>query len=1023
MDFLKKVWTKAKEIASKIWEGMRRAGIWVKDGVVRGFQAVKNWFTSLFTGKAGQRAANAPGHKAYHPSHAAPSSSAVSQDDEATVVFSGTEQLKESEAASPSDQRPKLDPSQLNSQERRKVSLFKPRDRRAPFALGVLLTTAKVFAIALVAIIAIGLGGVAGVANAYLGTTPELDLEQLSEQDLTSFIYDGNGDLITTYAGMENREYATLDEIPMLLQQAVIATEDVRFYYHSGVDLKSLISAFMSNLTNDSVRGGSTITQQLIKNQLLSPERSYKRKIQEASLALELEEKYTKDQILEAYLNTIPLGGTNYGVKAAAKDYFGKELDELNLKEIACIAGITQYPWAYNPRRAYYVTHDTEALESRIKHVLNQMYKAGYITQEEADAAMALELHVLEESSTTEMYEMPHFVEYAVYDVITHMLRSRDLEDNTQNRAAIENELRTNGYHIYTTVDPLIQDQVQESIVEYDNYPQIADRDKSIKIETLSDGTVIETIEPQVSTVVLDQETGYLRAIVGSRTEPTSKRTLNRAYQSRMPVGSAIKPLAVYGPAFENGAGLGTVIANIPAQIPGWSSSYPYPKSSQGTYGPTTIRRGIRSSWNIVAARTLAEYVGNDTSYEYLRKLGITSDRINQDGPGLALGTSGISTLEMSGAYACIANGGVYVEPVAFTTVEDSEGNVILDSKDNQIVRRVFKESTAFMLIDALEEAVNSGTGTSARIPGMTVAGKTGTTEGNNGVCFAGITPYYTSVLWIGHDDYEPLASRPSPTSGRYAAPLWQSYMSKILENFEDKPILEGSAADYGVVRKTVCGVSGLKVTDACRNDAGGHTPVTDYFPEDGGPTETCNMHATNAVCSESNMLASEYCPSATKKSGGVVVLPDGSPYAKLSDSQLSAIFPNFLKTAETCTIHTKEWAEQQAQLEKVVSSAKSAIQSAQSFLSKQEDHLTDQQVHLINRLIDAVNDALNAETPTESAIQKATKNLNDTVKQIQNALPTTDPSPEPSPSQDPEPSPEPTDPSSPQQEPDEPAA
>lgn len=214
-----------------------------------------------------------------------------------------------------------------------KKGAFTARTRQPLFAVSVIITTAKVAMIALVVLGAALFGGVLGVANAYLGTTPELDLESIQDTDLTTYLYDDEGKLITPYAGMENRDYATLDEIPKLLQQAVISVEDVRFYSHGGVDYKSLISAFLNNFTNDSVRGGSTITQQLIKNQMLTSERSYKRKIQEASLALQLEQKYTKDQILEAYLNTISMGGTNYGVKAAAKDYFGKELDQLTLRE------------------------------------------------------------------------------------------------------------------------------------------------------------------------------------------------------------------------------------------------------------------------------------------------------------------------------------------------------------------------------------------------------------------------------------------------------------------------------------------------------------------------------------------------------------------------------------------------------------------------------------------------------------------------------------------------------------------
>ena len=233
-------------------------------------------------------------------------------------------------------------------------SLFKPRDRQPNYILSVLCTTV---ALLLVVVLVMGMGGfglVMGVAKAYYDTTPELDVEKIETQNLTSFIYDCNGDLITAYRGSENRIWANFDEIPDQLAKAFVAVEDARFYTHNGIDIKRIIGAFVSNLQNNSTQGGSTITQQLVKNKLLSTEQSYKRKIQEAYLSVELEKKYSKDQILEWYLNTIPLGESNYGVKAAAKDYYDKDLSELTLRECASLAAITRNPTKYNPRRNYY---------------------------------------------------------------------------------------------------------------------------------------------------------------------------------------------------------------------------------------------------------------------------------------------------------------------------------------------------------------------------------------------------------------------------------------------------------------------------------------------------------------------------------------------------------------------------------------------------------------------------------------------------------------------------------------------
>ena len=738
--------------------------------------------------------------------------------------------------------------------------LFKPKQQKPLYVLGIVLTTLKILGICLVMIVIAAIGAVFGVAKAYLGTTPELDLIEISDNDLTSYIYDCNGNLITTYAGLENRDYAPIEEIPLLLQQAVVAIEDTRFYSHQGIDLKGLMNAFLGNLSSSSVSGGSTITQQLIKNKLLTTEKSYKRKIQEMSLAIQLEKVYTKDQILEAYLNSMPLGGTNYGVKAAALDYFGKSLDELTLKECACLAGVTQYPWLYSPRRAMYVTHKMDQLNERINTVLKRMYQSGYITKQEMEEAMAEELVVLEHSIVTDLYDMPHFVEYAIYDVTTHLLKVRDQEDTTANRNAISNELRTSGYHIYTTVDSDIQNAVQQTLSEA-SYPKMSESNSLI---VHSDGT--ETIQPQATAVVLDQHTGELKAIIGSRDEPTTQKSLNRAYQSRMPVGSSIKPITVYGPAFDAGCGLGTIIENIPVAIPGWGTAKGHPTTSVGTYGPTTIRKGIVSSLNIVAARTLMTKVGIENSYNYLVELGVSTKSINADGVGLALGTSGITVIEMAGAYGCIANGGMYLEPLSFSKVVDSYGNTVLDANEVRETKQVYQPSSAYMLVDALVNAVDSGTGWRAKISGITTAGKTGTNHDNRGVFFAGMTAYYTSTLWIGHDEYKSL---PSAYGGDTAAPIWKTYMTKIHEGLENKDILEGSASSYGVVRKTVCAVSGKRPVDGCPT-------VTDYFPKNGGPTESCDMHVSATICSVTGELAGIYCPAEVLTTGTGIYIPGG---------------------------------------------------------------------------------------------------------------------------------------------------
>ena len=715
-------------------------------------------------------------------------------------------------------------------------SLLIRRKRRTPFLLAVLFSTLKilVFCILLSGVAALGIG--IGVIKAYVETTLEMDIAQLTISDRTSFLYDRNGKLITSIADVEYRDWADIEEIPDMLKNAFISIEDVRFYKHSGVDFKRLFSAVLEVLGNSNSSGGSTITQQLIKNKILGTERTYKRKIQEAYLAIKLEKMISKDRILEAYLNDIHLGDSNYGVKVAAKDYFGKELNELTIRECAMLAGLTQNPYNYNPRRNMYQRDKMEVTDARTNTVLSRMYQAGYINSEQYRQALEEKVRILEVSEQKQMYSMAYFVEYAMRDVVTHLLRQRGLPDTPANRNTVENELRTSGYHIYTTVDPEIQNTVQSVLTDWKNYPTLADSSKSVLLETNSDDTIIETIEPQAAAVVLDQHTGNLLAVVGGREEPVIRKGMNRAFQSYTEVGSAIKPLAIYGPALDLGLSPSTVIANMDGRIDGWDTEKGYPSGGlDNHYGPVTMRRGLMSSLNVVAGRILFDHVGTTVSKAYLLALGATESKINADGPGLALGTSGFTPIQMTAAYGAIANGGIYNEPLSFTMVIDSDGNVVLDADRVRETRRVFSVSTSYLLVDMMEDAVRSGTGTKAKISNMTVAGKTGTNSDYASVYFAGMTPYYTSVIWIGHD-YPTNKLIKGASGGDYAAPLWQAYMSKISEGLSDKSILEIDPVSIGLTKHTVCTVSGKLATDACKADED-HKPRSDYFLPENAPT------------------------------------------------------------------------------------------------------------------------------------------------------------------------------------------
>ena len=805
------------------------------------------------------------------------------------------------------------DTSRNKTQQEENQPLFTERRKPHSFLLGVVFTSLKMTVLAFIVVGFIGMGLLLGVVKAYVETTPSLDVAQLTISDYTSYLYDMNGNLISSIADVEYRDWANIEDIPDMLKNAFIAVEDVRFYKHSGVDFKRLFSAALEILGNSNSSGGSTITQQLIKNKVLGSQRNYKRKIQEAYLALELETVVDKDTILEAYLNDVDLGESNYGVKSGAKDYFGKELSELTVRECAMLAGLTQAPYRYDPRKNMYQRDKMEVTDERTNQVLSRMYQAGFITKEQYNKALTEQVNIVEVSQQKQMYDMAYFVEYAISDVVTHLLEQRGLSNTTANRNAVENELRTSGYHIYTTVDPTIQKTVQDTISTWENYPSLADTSKSLMVETKEDGTVIETVEPQAAAVVMDYHTGELRAIIGGRDEPTVRKGLNRASQSYTEVGSSIKPLSVYGPALDLGYSPGSITYNMDGAISGWTTEKGYPSGGlDSRYGPVTVRRAIVSSLNVPAAHILMDDVTPAIAAQYLYELGATENKINVDGAGLALGTSGLTPIQMAAAYATIANEGVYQEPLSFTKVLDAEGNVILDADQVRDTHRVFQSSTAWLLVDMLTDAVKTGTGTKAKITDMTVAGKTGTNSDYASVYFAGMTPYYVSTLWIGHD-YPVNKLKKGSSGGNEAAPLWQAYMSKIHEGLEDKSIIEDDPTSLGLVKRTVCSVSGLLATDACKNDED-HKPVTEWFLADKAPTEYCDMHVTLNICTAENALATEFCPEDSVQQVSYILIRPDNPLYQFEDEYLLKALPaavrtelstdEFIASMKTCTVH-----------------------------------------------------------------------------------------------------------------------
>ena len=877
-------------------------------------------------------------------------------------------------------------------------SIFKARTKKPNFVLSVAATTIRLsFIIALCVGLAL-LGAVIGIAKAFVDTAPTLDLAALDAQDKTSFIYDSEGNLITDYKGTEDRIMVSIDEIPEMLQNAFIAVEDARFYEHNGVDVKRIVGALVANFTSGSTQGGSTITQQLIKQTVLSSEQSYKRKLQEAYLAMELETRYTKKQILESYLNTIFLGGSYYGVRVAAYGYFGKELDQLTLRECAMLAGLTRSPNYYNPRSNFY-TRNTEGsntpdiTNNRTDYVLRQMRENGLITAQQYNAALDRSTaSVLEKSpASTDMYAYPHYVEYAISDVVDTFLDLNGLEDTSANRYAMENKLRTGGYSVYLCLDTEIQEIVEDTLANWSDYPRLRDPSDKVYQSRNADGTYTEIEQPQAAACVFDYRTGELKAIVGGRYKPTTRKTLNRASGMNMPVGSSIKPLTVYAPAIDLGASPASIAYNMPVPISGWKDSsgkdsWPKNYGGGGYKGPQSFRSALRNSYNTAAAQILMTYVGVSRSVEYLHLMGIPDKNINADPFGLALGSSGITPVQMAVAFGTIANKGVYQQPLSFSRIVDSNGNVVVDMHQQQDRHQVFKPSTAYLVVDMLKEAVQSGTGTKAKISSQVVAGKTGTNSDSKGVFFAGMTGWYSASVWIGHDNYKALSSK--ATGGNAAAPLWQSFMEKIhkAKNLDSREIIDGTPSDYNLVRVTTCGVSGQLATDACYNDVNGYKTITDYWSVDSVPTAYCSMHKSVSICTESGLLATDYCPSYSVENRGIVLIPRGHPLYDYIDTYGDTIrkylgeFATLKSTNDIanhiCQIHDAYTATQQpSELESIVSDASNLVYTAYQLVGSSPD-LTNDTRRQINTAISAVQTLLSLSPIDYTSLEGAVSNL-----------------------------------------------
>lgn len=655
--------------------------------------------------------------------------------------------------------------------------------------------------------------------------------------------------------------------------------------------------------------GASTITQQLLKNNVFTDwtsEDSFadrlKRKIQEQYLALELEKVMDKEAILINYMNSINLGQNTLGVQAASMRYFNKSVSDLNLSECAVIAGITQNPSRYNP-----ITHPEDNAKRREK-VLKDMYDQGYITQEQRAEALADDVYSriqIADSENEESTVNTYFVDALTDDIL------EDLIAAGYNETQAYTLLYSGGLKIYSTQDPKIQKICDDAFADENNFPantkwylnyeltidkSNGDREnhstemfrtywqenRSAKYNLIyasqeeayqdielykeavlspGDSVFLEnvslTVQPQVSLVVQDQSTGYVVAMEGGRGAKLGSRTLNRATDTARQPGSTFKVVSTYAPALDSaGLTLATVMNDAPFN---YADGRPVANWYGEAYrGLSSLRVGIAQSMNIVAVKTLTQITPR-LGFDYLTNFGFTTLEESKEINGkifsdiqqaLALGgiTNGVTNEELNAAYACIANGGTYIKPKLYTRVVDHDGNIILDNTAPQS-RQVIKESTAFLLTDAMVDVVTSGTGGSVNFGGMAIAGKTGTTSDYNDVWFSGYTPYYTATTWAGFDNNVKL----SGDEKNLAKKLWRAVMSQIHEGLPN----ESFSVPSGIVTATVCARSGkLPIDGLCSG-----TMRTEYFAEGTVPTATCDVHYAGQVCQYCNLPAYEGCP------------------------------------------------------------------------------------------------------------------------------------------------------------------
>lgn len=747
-----------------------------------------------------------------------------------------------------------------------------------------------------------------------------------ANMDLSSFTVDENSVMyyqdkstgeykeLRQVLSVTNSQWVDYEDMPQYLKDAAVAIEDRRFWTHSGVDWWRTAQAVFSMFTGGDIQGGSTITQQLIKNLTDYNETTVKRKVTEIFRALNVDANYEKDEILELYLNVIPLGSGCEGVGAASMKYFGKPVSELTLAECASLIGITNNPSKYGPYSTAQVENSSGEMWSAVQWnkyrqevILGQMLEQGKISREEYDEAVAQELVFVGNNAETSQDNSDIYSWYEE-QVITDVMN--DLQDQYHYSSQYVSQMLANGgLRIYTCVDPQVQAAAEA--IYYDR--------ANLDYTSSKSGQQLQS-----AITIIDNTTGDIAGLVGRVGEKTINRGTNLATGALRQPGSSIKPLTAYGPAMEMGLlSPISVLADYPYQVLGGKA---WPVNVDGRYrGQVTVTEALQWSYNTVAVRTVA-LVTPAKAFEFATQrfhLQLESGRMingemksDVDIAPLSMGglTDGVTTRQMANAFAVFPENGIYREARTYTKVEDSDGNVILDNTREDEV--AVKESTAYYMNTMLQNVVQNGGGSEARISGMTVAGKTGTTDSKFDRWFVGYTPYYTAAVWVGYEYNERV-----PASNNPAAQLWKKVMAPIHEGLEnqsfDKP--------GGLITVHYCLDCGGEATSACQADPRESSRVgTGYVMPEDAPASVCTCHSLEEgsnslvrVCVDDPVLdengefsgyfhvAGPFCPEISIRTYAYLNLDRenvGGAWAEDSQYFYSAV-PN----VGVCTVHTGE--------------------------------------------------------------------------------------------------------------------